>query len=70
MDFMEALSLINQRVPVSCVVDGGDPVIYRVVNEELTINGRIEDYRNFCFSPSQILFGKWTILDEEGETDQ
>lgn len=59
--FSEALTAIGERKKVTCTVDDGDPVVYQVVCEELTVNGKIYDYRNFCFSPSQILFGRWEI---------
>lgn len=65
-DFAEALQELGQRKTVTCVMDGGNPVVYKVVAEELTVNGTVCDIRDFCFSPSQILFGKWTIETKEG----
>jgi len=62
MEFMDALKAIGEDKRVSCTVDG-EPVIYQVIAEELTVNGKIYDYRNFCFSPSQILFGVWKIVE-------
>lgn len=60
VEFMEALKAIGEYKTVECKC-GGDPVVYKVINDELTVNGEIKDYRDFCFSPSQILFGKWII---------
>lgn len=62
--FLKALKAIGERKRVTCSC-GGDPVIYQVVGDELTVNGKQYDIRDFCFSPTQILFGKWTI--EGGE---
>jgi len=59
--FLEALKAMNEGLKVTCVVDGGEPVIYKVVDEELTINGRVCDIRGFLFSATQILWGEWTI---------
>lgn len=61
MEFMDALKAIGERKKVSCTVDG-EPVIYQVITDELTVNGEIYDCRNFCFSPNQILFGTWKIV--------
>jgi hypothetical protein len=63
MEFMDAIKAIDERKKVSCIC-GDEPVIYQVINEELTVNGKIYDFRNFCFSPSQILFGTWKIEAE------
>lgn len=67
LTFMDALGAIGNYKRVSCVVSGGNPVVYEVVGGELAINGKATDYRNFCFSPNQILFGTWTI--EENNTN-
>jgi len=64
MEFLNALKAIGEGKRVSCTVGDGSPVIYQVITDELTVNGEIYDYRNFCFSPSQILFGTWKIVTE------
>lgn len=64
--FWEALDAIGNHQKVSCSMgDHSTPVVYKVVNGELTVNGKVKDFRDFCFSPSQILFGKWTIEERE-----
>jgi len=57
---MAALKAIGERKEVICTCEGA-PVTYKVIDDELTVNGKVYDYRNFCFAPSQILFGKWVI---------
>lgn len=65
LEFMDALKAIGQYKKVTCTIEDGEPVVYQVIDDELTVNGRIYDFRNFCFSPSQILFGTWMV--EGGE---
>jgi len=61
---MDALKAIDEGKRVRCTVKNGIPVVYQVVTDELTVNGKVYDYRNFCFSPNQILFGTWKIVTE------
>jgi hypothetical protein len=60
--FKKALQAINEGKTVKCTCSG-TPVVYKVINDELTINGNIYDIRNFCFAPTQILYGIWEIED-------
>ena len=62
MGFQKALEEMDKHKTVSCEVLGGDKVVYKPIpGEGLEINGKIHDVRDFCFSPTQILFGVWKI---------
>lgn len=60
-NFTDALKAMGKGKKVTCTMDDGDPVVYKFVCGDFTVNGKIRDIRDFCFSPSQILWGKWEI---------
>ena len=61
VDFMTAFSALDGRKSIKCQVGEGSFVVYGVSCDELLVDGKPNDFRNFCFSPSQIAFGKWFI---------
>lgn len=61
VNFMDAMKAMSEYKKVSCVVGEGTPVIYQAIDEVWTVNGKEFHFRDFCFSPTQVLFGEWTI---------
>lgn len=69
VDFMTAFDALNGRKSIKCN-SGGKDIVYGVSCEELYVDGKPEDYRNFCFAPSQIAHGQWFINDKGKAPEQ
>lgn len=75
MNINKAIEAIGERKTVTCTVGKGAPVTYKVKyiedtnnahygEECLTVNDKVYDMRDFSISISQILCGKWKVVDE------